>query len=825
MAPQSERSKIDQIVAEFFAKSLHIILESRIPYVSSQTDDSFAASSLSSASSLAVRPKDRWFNLVLGDCPAAQSSVEPWRSSQLGPMIVDVLLIQSTAGVSDKQPLLGTSPQRPTSHDPWIGEDSSTSIHRSSHSTVLERWIVRYDRRTKGSSGMELGMRRSGSGNQSIVVEGEMLAGKDGSGGDTHGLHTMELKQATKGSAKATGSQGWTKADGGPQLPPFPSHAIEVPGLYKRMVIMMRSLYCTVRTLPAHRLFRLANSSSANRGFSLSYRVSASPPEVDEAAMTTCSLTPVETPTGRMCLSVSYHHTTAITALEIMPRVQPRIIVDYVGSPNTDPIRRISSASYLGSVSGGGLSGRVGVHVVPLPSSLPNSPSGGSFGRRHSWSGGVNKVQPALLPPSSPSKRNSRSPSPSYPRDVLSNSPHTSSPLRYSPSPRSSTSYSSCTRQAGSHPSSFHPTETGSSPIPIQEHRPSPPFSPSLSPSSPSSYQSQENGSTVGYPCNSSAPVSIPRSSVARTQRFIVAEGSSPHHGKSALPPPSPRSKSIEPPLQALHYHSPSSLGQVSHQLVPAMDAKFAARLSISSLAESSLFLSPTHPYRTLKVGGGEKGAEGPPSGLKISIYGSPRKSFSRCHSKSSLRDESDNEEFACPFAVDDDEVEYGNRVEYCDTTGKGNECYDGISQKSQDAAVGALVRVLRSARPLRDLNVSANTDGTGARSFGLAGTPTGTSKLSGLPLVSKNKYSTAALHSGSCNSPICESREPGSEIALSSSPQVTSHVSMDQSSYKNSKTAADALEELKNYKEMRDFLLRQCGRKVATGHSFRGSF
>jgi autophagy-related protein 13 len=130
---------------------------------------------------------------------------------------------------------------------------------------------------------------------------------------------------------------------------------------------MLRSLYCLVRTLPAFRLFKLANSSSHSRSFSLSYTVSSASlavSEQDEGAMIKCNLTPIETQWGRLCISSMYRNATAVTALEVTPRILSRIIADYVGSPTTDPLRRFTS---VGSLPSGGLSGRHGVHVVSLP--------------------------------------------------------------------------------------------------------------------------------------------------------------------------------------------------------------------------------------------------------------------------------------------------------------------------------------------------------------------------------------------------------------------------------------------------------------------------
>lgn len=89
MANQSERARMDQIVSEFFAKSLHIILGSRIPTISGKGISGSSASIRASS--------NRWFNLELDQSEAIQDLVEPWKRGTSEPMIVDVLLQQPGA--------------------------------------------------------------------------------------------------------------------------------------------------------------------------------------------------------------------------------------------------------------------------------------------------------------------------------------------------------------------------------------------------------------------------------------------------------------------------------------------------------------------------------------------------------------------------------------------------------------------------------------------------------------------------------------------------------------------------------------------------------
>ncbi|CAK9208064.1 unnamed protein product [Sphagnum jensenii] len=643
---QAEKAKIEQIVSEFFVKSLHVILESRIPFVAAQSQSggagggggggrggdevSFLGSSPVSSSS-SSRTTNRWFNLELENCNAVQESAEPWRRGIMQEaMVVDILLHFSSQGGPSQ--------------------------------TLLERWVVHYERRKKPPSTATGGLGLGGTGK-----------------------------------------------------------------VYKRTIIMLRSLYCSVRTLPAHRLFRLANSSSHSQSFSLSYMVSAAPPPLttgDDRLMSTCRLTPIETQWGRLCVSVAYRSATAVTALEIMPPILPRIIADYVGSPTTDPLRRFSS---IGSMPSRGNPGKQGVHMVSLPSSVPVS-----LGRRHSWSGGLNKVAgPPSLPPSSPTFQ-SASPSPNFhpsppkPPSSPSGQGHMPSHL----SPRTSPLH-----RPFSQPSSYQGHSNASQPIPIKS-RYSPPFSPSPSPSPPAHGYSQQDNVLR----SSSAPVSIPRPSNPMRPNSRLPMADPYHQNRGLLPPPSPQSKPAEVMLNRVASCNP--------------------RL-----------------WHGAQVVGDNKGDEESRLRAKRSLYGSPGLTIGSFRALSKVgglpHDDMDDGDFACPFAVDDDEVdEIGSPVARPKTADTFESVgLPGSVGAQPHAAVGAFVRFLRSAPPLRELR-----------------TPSGT-------------FSDLAL---------------GKLTSASPQVPVPTHTTLSL----GSRTAADALEELRGYREMRDFLMRQRGGNLASGQT-----
>lgn len=113
--PHGEHGRFEQILNQFLLKSLHIILDSRVP------------ANRPSSQGREIKKSDKWFNLVLGDRPAAMDSLSFWNRSLMEPMIIDIILVQES------------------------GDSSSEHVSRSTLATemftetVIERWIVQYE--------------------------------------------------------------------------------------------------------------------------------------------------------------------------------------------------------------------------------------------------------------------------------------------------------------------------------------------------------------------------------------------------------------------------------------------------------------------------------------------------------------------------------------------------------------------------------------------------------------------------------------------------------------------------------------------------------
>lgn len=119
-ATASEPPMVEQVITEFFAKSLHIILESRSPYESSR---SFTRPSPPSSPLSGSQPRDRWFNLALRDCPAALENFDLWRQSNLEPLVIDIVMLRR----------------------------DNTNTTPAEGGKIIERWVIQYETSKSGS--------------------------------------------------------------------------------------------------------------------------------------------------------------------------------------------------------------------------------------------------------------------------------------------------------------------------------------------------------------------------------------------------------------------------------------------------------------------------------------------------------------------------------------------------------------------------------------------------------------------------------------------------------------------------------------------------
>ncbi|KAK1397197.1 hypothetical protein POM88_007060 [Heracleum sosnowskyi] len=77
-----EHGRFKQILSQFLLKSLHMILDSRVPSIHpyNRKNDQ-------------VKKSDKWFSLVSGDHPATLDNLIFWHRNLMDPMIIDIILV------------------------------------------------------------------------------------------------------------------------------------------------------------------------------------------------------------------------------------------------------------------------------------------------------------------------------------------------------------------------------------------------------------------------------------------------------------------------------------------------------------------------------------------------------------------------------------------------------------------------------------------------------------------------------------------------------------------------------------------------------------
>ncbi|KAJ0961010.1 hypothetical protein J5N97_001045 [Dioscorea zingiberensis] len=446
--------------------------------------------------------------------------------------------------------------------------------------------------------------------------------------------------------------------------------------IYKKTIVLLRSLYSLLRFLPAFRVFRTLCASNQSYNYGISYKVSsfAEPFSRDEErAFKPYSFTAVETPFGQLSVSVMYRTNLSGFNFEVSSLIPPMMIDDYVGSPAAEPMRAFPSSPSARSLRATSFPSRAGSWHHPP-----------SLTRPHSWTSA-----PLAHHPLSSSPVSEVSPPEVY------GHPRTVSLAQAQP------------------PAVYRKGGFG-----IDEFRLSPPLSLSPSPSPPT-----HGGNPLHSRLRSdTAPVSIPQAHTGKNRLHRSPNFSDPT--RNFLPPPSPRSVRGDP----------SSQDSLS-------DSRSFRKLEGFSVGN----LNPNlHWYATQKGLKDAKDDSGRFSGV-FSSSGSPRFGFSRSSSRLSIQDDLEDGDFSCPFAVDD--------VDTSDSQTRDGDVKEGpssmSSRRSQDAAVGDLVHMFKTAAPLQqDLSYSSPT--------------------------SKPELNTDVAHS----------------------------------SFFTSRRASDALEELRSYREIKDMLL-----------------
>lgn len=204
-----------------------------------------------------------------------------------------------------------------------------------------------------------------------------------------------------------------TLAGQGPVGTPVNRSTIDEAAVYKRLIILVRSLFSYVRVLPAYRMYR-ACKRHQGRLCRLDYRILRQAQRgsiggarsVDTPRLQQFSFAPVDTPSGCFKVSVEYQPSATVHVLEqsTVPLTFPHIISDYIGgayphsAPSAHRAMRPALSASVYEFAGTAL-------PLPDPSSSPPISTGAGILRvqrslscvqRHSWSS--KDVQVALVP-------------------------------------------------------------------------------------------------------------------------------------------------------------------------------------------------------------------------------------------------------------------------------------------------------------------------------------------------------------------------------------------------------------------------------------------
>ncbi|KNA12528.1 hypothetical protein SOVF_125120 [Spinacia oleracea] len=522
----------------------------------------------------------------------------------------------------------------------------------------------------------------------------------DSSGNDLY------YEQAFEGGTVETVIERWVVQYENHKMMPVQNRDVTL--LYKKMyqksIILLRSLCSMMRHLPAYRIFRNLSSSSQPSDIDVIYKVSSfSDPfsREEEQTMKKYSFNPVEAVNGKLSVSVTYRKDLSEFSLESSTSFPPVIISDYVGSPAIDPMRAFPSVERVSQPISFSLGGSK--NACPTPSQRP-----------HSWSSGNH-----------------------FAAANMQNYPVSGSPPVHRFSNVPSDNPSLPTYLQGQRVQNYR-LHGGHYKTNSYDESLSPPFSPSSSPSPPAYLLRQSHSQPQSRLRPESAPVTIPHPMLNRGPAYLSPNLSDPN--RMFLPPISPRSTKPEPSPHG----SPSPSGN---------------RLSrkLDTLNPGELYSGMTNHSFGSKITRDSKDESGRFSGL-LSSSSSPRKAYSRSSSKS-FQDELDVYDFSCPFDVDDVDTSDSHASHSLESK-KGSEFNSAMSmgRKSQDAAVGALVHMLRTAPPLRQ--------------------------------------------DSSCYSASSQSTQQDGNFGTASG-------------FFMSRRASDALEELKSYREMKDLLLSKSGHRV----------
>lgn len=270
----TEPGRTEQIVTNFLLKVLQAVLDSRVPHV-------LVGGRVGGADR--ARKRDRWFNLALGDPPAALEGLGFWHRGAADPMVVDILLLRD-------------------------GADADA---------VIERWAVHYEPSVSSSRP-----------------------------GNPSSSPSTPFRAAPPSPASAEAAAAFYKRTYKKCIVLLRSiyAVLRLLPAYKAFRMLSSSSTTTAGGSSHHRHHPHQN---CNFNLSYRVSSFAEPfTRAEEEEMRRHDFAAVETQFGHLTASVAYRLDLSEFNLESSSLFPPRIISDYVGSPAADPLRAFPSSPF-----------------------------------------------------------------------------------------------------------------------------------------------------------------------------------------------------------------------------------------------------------------------------------------------------------------------------------------------------------------------------------------------------------------------------------------------------------------------------------------------
>lgn len=336
--PASDEARLEHIATECIAKAVNIVLASRLSSLQR------GKRSATQGGGAMKDNRNRWFNLETEEVDCAISSLDVWKRDTSLTFVAEIYGEKATTN--------GGGGSKAAKSSDNFGEDSEDSS-QNQNANLLEAWTFQVQRHQVGGFNVD--------------------------------VENSTSSSATSNSSSGGSSQSQTR------LTRVHSQRLDTPLVYKRAVIFLRSLYCFVRLLPAFSVYQVTKRSSSSKlRITSKTRIGDDPSSFSYGPdFSVHQFRQIDTPVGSICAQVAY----VSNPVEVLSKEYGNSVmyVSSAASPKLTtkkaeavPIQRPNKATgmspAMGNSQGGGGAGF-------SPHSAPQ------VIRRQSWSFSRNQMQ------------------------------------------------------------------------------------------------------------------------------------------------------------------------------------------------------------------------------------------------------------------------------------------------------------------------------------------------------------------------------------------------------------------------------------------------